>query len=65
MADGAAQAVTYIPPPPPETEEEIFEQGIHQGINFDNFDHIPVELTGEEKTKHIDSFEEAQLHKAS
>ena len=31
---------------PPETEEKIFQRGINEGINFEKYDHIPVEITG-------------------
>ena len=54
--------VTYIPDPTPETNEEIFQQGFHQGINFDKFDCIPVELTGNGAPKPFATFEEAWLH---
>ena len=53
--------VTYVPPAPPEEEEEIF-QTIQQGINFDNYDSIAVEITGRDPVKPISSFEEADLY---
>ena len=59
---GAVQAVTYIPPEEAGTESELFKQGINQGINFDKFDNIPVELTGTNAPGPIASFEEAGLH---
>lgn len=55
-------AVTYIPPPPPETEEEIFAQGIHEGINFEKYEHIPVELTGTNAPKPVSCFNDAEIH---
>ena len=63
ITDGA-MAVTYIPPPPPETEEEIFKQGIHQGINFEKYDGIPVEITGTNPVQGISKFEDAALHES-
>ena len=54
--------VTYVPPAPPETEEEIFKS-IQEGINFDKYDSIPVEVTGNNAVKPINSFESAQLYK--
>ncbi|XP_046856559.1 probable ATP-dependent RNA helicase DDX4 [Xenia sp. Carnegie-2017] len=55
------QRVTYIPPAPPEDEEEIFTT-IQQGINFDNYDNIAVEVTGRDPVKPINSFDEAALY---
>ena len=57
-----AAPVTYIPPPPPETEEEIFQQGVLEGINFEKYDHIPVEITGADPPRPINSFAEANFH---
>ena len=51
----------YVPPAPPEQEEEIFKS-IERGINFDNFDKIPVEVTGREAPECIKSFDEAGLY---
>ena len=40
----------YVPPPPPESEEEIFQaQNMERGINFDKYDYIPVEVSGNNK----------------
>lgn len=52
----------YIPPAPSEEEEEIFKS-IQKGINFDNFDLIPVEVTGKDAPNYkcIQTFEEAGL----
>ncbi len=41
-------AATYVPPAPPEEEEAIFKS-MEQGINFDKYDDIPVEVTGKLK----------------
>ncbi|CAG0893106.1 unnamed protein product [Cyprideis torosa] len=42
--------------------DKVFEQtGISSGINFDKYERIPVSLTGNEPTKHINQFEEAGL----
>ncbi|XP_049786610.1 ATP-dependent RNA helicase vasa isoform X6 [Schistocerca cancellata] len=46
----------YIPPPPTEDEDEIFGQGISSGINFDKYDNIKVEVTGENKPGPIVDF---------
>ena len=55
------QRVMYIPPAPPEEEEEIFKT-IQQGINFDNYDNIAVEVTGRDPVQPITSFQEAALY---
>ena len=53
--------VTYVPPEPSEAEEEIFKT-IAQGINFDQYDSIPAEITGPgEMPSAIRSFSEAGL----
>lgn len=53
--------MTYIPPAPPETEEELF-QSIEQGINFNKYDEIPVEVTGRDSIAPISAFGEANLY---
>ncbi|XP_077980837.1 ATP-dependent RNA helicase DDX4-like isoform X2 [Glandiceps talaboti] len=53
--------VTYVPPPPPEEEDEIFKS-IETGINFNKYDDIPVEATGREPPKFIQSFDQAELY---
>jgi len=40
----------YIPPPMPEDEDHIFET-IQKGINFDKYDQINVECTGQNAVK--------------
>ncbi|XP_066929769.1 uncharacterized protein [Clytia hemisphaerica] len=54
--------VNYIPPPPPETEDEIFQLGINEGINFEKYFNIPVEITGTNAPKPVNNFAEAQLN---
>ncbi|KAL3869506.1 hypothetical protein ACJMK2_042178 [Sinanodonta woodiana] len=53
----------YVPPAPTEDEEEIFKS-VTKGINFDNFDKIPVEVTGQDAPSSINSFNEAGLYDA-
>lgn len=43
---GVKRVPIYIPPPMPEDEEHIFET-IQKGINFDKYDQISVECTGQ------------------
>jgi len=58
--DDKNRAPLYIPPPPPEEDEEIFS-AVERGINFDRYDKIPVEVTGTNAPKMIETFEEAGL----
>ncbi|XP_053394753.1 uncharacterized protein LOC128555684 isoform X2 [Mercenaria mercenaria] len=51
----------YIPPTPSENEEDIF-MSIQKGINFDNFDKIPVEVTGRDAPPCIQSFDDAGIY---
>lgn len=51
----------YIPPAPTEDENEIFGSGISSGINFDKFDDIRVNVTGENPPGPIASFNESGL----
>ncbi|XP_033636475.1 ATP-dependent RNA helicase DED1-like isoform X2 [Asterias rubens] len=51
---------TYIPPEPSQDESESYEF-MQRGINFDKYYDIPVEVTGREPPKCINSFDEAQL----
>ena len=56
--------VVYIPPEPSDEEKDVFRT-IAQGINFDKYDEIPVEVTGSGKIPEpIRSFEEAHLYDA-
>ena len=63
LVSSGATAVTYIPPPPPETEQEIFSVQTQEGINFENYEAIPVKVTGENTPKAIATFDQAGLHK--
>ncbi|XP_053686042.1 ATP-dependent RNA helicase vasa-like [Sabethes cyaneus] len=51
----------YIPPAPTEDEDEIFGSSISSGINFDKFDEIKINVTGENPPKPIVSFAESGL----
>lgn len=42
-------------------ERELFGTSQHTGINFDKYEDIPVEATGHDCPKHIDSFAEVEL----
>eukprot|EP00794_Sanderia_malayensis_P008071 gene8071-8935_t len=54
--------VTYVPPEPSEEEKDVFRT-IAQGINFDKYDEIPVEVTGHgQMPKPIKTFEDANIH---
>lgn len=53
----------YVPPAPPEEEEEIFKS-IQKGIHFDDFDKIPVEVTGRDAPAAITKFDDANLYDA-
>nr|XP_039262261.1 ATP-dependent RNA helicase DDX4-like [Styela clava] len=50
----------YIPPPPSEDDDLIFS-AIPTGINFNNYDSIPVEVSGVNAPSHINTFDEAEL----
>lgn len=53
--------VTYVPPEPSEDDEDLY-RSIEQGINFANYDNIPVQLTGPgEIPSAIREFSEAGL----
>nr|BCJ78303.1 ATP-dependent RNA helicase [Phreagena okutanii] len=51
----------YVPPEPTNNEEEIFKS-IQKGINFDNFDKIPVEVTGRDAPACIQRFDDAGIY---
>nr|ABM74410.1 vasa protein [Botrylloides violaceus] len=50
----------YIPPPPPEEEEAIYAS-TQTGINFNKYDAIPVEVSGDNPPDGIHTFDDAQL----
>ncbi len=41
--------------------DELFDSGISSGINFDRFDNIQAEISGEKAPQKINTFEEANL----
>lgn len=53
------QRVTYIPTEA--TEEELVQNSISTGINFDNYDKIPVDVTGDNKPDPCTSFRDSGL----
>ena len=56
--------MTYVPPDPSEEEQEVFRT-IAQGLNFDKYDEIPVEVTGNGKMPQpIRTFEEGNLYES-
>ncbi|XP_043919693.1 probable ATP-dependent RNA helicase DDX4 [Protopterus annectens] len=56
--DPEVRRSTYIPPPPPEEEDAIFAH-YQTGINFDKYDEILVNVTGQGVPAAILTFEEA------
>ncbi|XP_065834089.1 probable ATP-dependent RNA helicase DDX4 [Oscarella lobularis] len=61
--DGSTRPPIYVPPAPSEEESDIF-QTIARGINFEKYDKIPVEATGSNVPRHVNSFADAQLNEA-
>ena len=45
------------------TEKELFKSGQNSGINFEKYDDIPAESTGEEPPEAVDTFEDCDLGK--
>ena len=41
--------------------EELYKTGIATGINFSKYEDIEVKLTGENKPRHITSFDQCRL----
>ncbi|XP_077461382.1 putative ATP-dependent RNA helicase DDX4 isoform X2 [Stigmatopora argus] len=60
MEDQTRPKVTYVPPALPEDEESVFAH-YHQGINFNKYDEIPVDISGSNPPPGIMSFDEADL----
>lgn len=56
-AAGGRKTELYIPPAPPTDEESLFAT-MAAGINFDRYDEISVEVTGQNPPNNITSFEE-------
>ncbi len=56
----ARKTELYIPPAPPEDEGTLFAS-MAAGINFDKYDEISVEVTGDNAPKHISAFEECDF----
>lgn len=52
----------YIPPAQSTDEADIFSQNISSGINFKQYDKIPVKVTGENAPAHCNTFAETGLH---
>jgi len=50
----------YVPGEDP-SADDLFKSGISTGVNFRNYDHIPVKVTGENNPPGIEKFEEAGL----
>ena len=57
---GKKPTEVYIPPDLGD-EDSLFKTGIHQGINFDKYDNIAVEMSGSRRTLPVDTFEEMGL----
>ena len=51
----------YVPPAPPEDEASIFVT-MDAGINFDKYDEIPVEVTGRDPPRNIQTFDECKFY---
>ncbi|BES91995.1 DEAD/DEAH box helicase [Nesidiocoris tenuis] len=51
----------YIPPEPTNDENVLFASGTEAGINFDKYENIPYQVTGENPVKSVQSFEECGL----
>jgi len=59
MGEDGTEREIYVPSEI--VEEKLFEQGISSGINFDRFDKIAVQCTGNQTVQPIKSFEDAKL----
>lgn len=60
-APNQQQKEYYIPPEPSNDESEIFGQAITSGINFEQYDKIPIKVTGENCPAPISDFGESGL----
>lgn len=43
-------------------EEQLFEEAVNSGINFDKYDDIPVEIVGDQVPDPIEDFADAKMH---
>lgn len=57
LVAAARKTELYIPPAPPEDEDTLFAT-MAAGINFDKYDEIQVEVTGNDRPRHVSAFEE-------
>lgn len=64
MTEDRPRTELYIPPPPPDDEKSIFAT-MAAGINFDKYDDIPVDVTGENPPQHITTFEEVEFFEST
>ncbi|XP_077575777.1 putative ATP-dependent RNA helicase DDX4 isoform X2 [Stigmatopora nigra] len=60
MEENTRPKVTYIPPAFPEDEESVFAH-YPQGINFNKYDEISVDISGSNPPPGIESFDEANF----
>ena len=56
-----AMRIDYVPPPLPDDVDMLFKSAVHKGINFDRFDNIPVEVTGNDPPAAMQTFDELLL----
>ena len=54
------KAEEYIPPDV--NVDSLYEEGYSTGINFENYENIPCEVTGREPPKPVENFEAIGLH---
>lgn len=59
--DDRSDDLTKPAPRNERVERELFGVAQHQGINFDKYEDIPVEATGHDCPKHIESFAEVEF----
>jgi len=58
---GDDQDWTKMQPRCERTEKELFKSGQNSGINFEKYDDIPAESTGEDPPEAVDTFEDCDL----